>query len=70
MIELTRQRQSMGWTKRELGARADLHPARVGTIENQRVRPYAVELERLRKALGYAGEAEDLLREVDQERRV
>ena len=67
MIELTRQRESFGWTKRELGARSELHPARVGVIENGRVKPYPVELERLRKALGYGGDAADLLAEVDRE---
>ena len=69
MIELTRQREAFGWTKRELGARADLHPARVGTIENGRVVPYHVELERLRRALGYIGEAEDLLKDVNDDDR-
>ena len=64
MLELTRQREGFGWTKRELGARADLHPSRVGVIENGRVRPYPVELERLAKALGYHGQPEDLLEGV------
>ena len=65
MIELTRQREAFGWTKRELGARAELHPARVGTIENKRVSPYPVELERLARALGYYGDPADLVREVE-----
>ena len=65
MIELTRQREAFGWTKRELGQRADLHPARVGSIENARVRPYPPELERLARALGYHGDPADLVREVE-----
>ena len=65
MIELTRQREAFEWSRRELGQRASLHPARVGQIENQRVRPYPPELERLARALGYRGPAEDLVREVE-----
>ena len=65
MIELTRQRESFGWNKRELGQRADLHPARVGSIENGRVRPYPPELERLARALGFHGDPADLVREVE-----
>jgi len=65
MLEITRQREGFGWTKRELGQRADLHPSRVGVIENGRVKPYPVELERLARALGYHGEPADLVREVE-----
>lgn len=65
MIELTRQREGFGWTRRELGARADVHPNRVGSIENQRVRPYLPELERLARALGFHGDPADLTREVE-----
>ena len=68
MLELTRQRERWRWTRRELGARSNLHPNRVGQIENERVRPYPVELERLARALGYAGEPAGLLEEVDDER--
>jgi transcriptional regulator with XRE-family HTH domain len=64
MIELTRQRESLRWTRRELGARSDLHPARVGTIENGRVRPYDVELARLARALGWTADPAELLEEV------
>jgi len=64
-MELTRQREAFGWTKRELGARADLHPARVGVIENGRVIPYPVELERLARALGFKGEPAALIEEAD-----
>ena len=65
MIELTRQREGLAWSKRELGQRADLHPNRVGQIENERVRPYPVELARLARALGYHGDPADLVREVE-----
>lgn len=67
MIELTRQRERFGWNRRELGQHADLHPARVGQIENERVRPYPPELERLAHALGWSGAPVGLLKEVDRE---
>jgi transcriptional regulator with XRE-family HTH domain len=67
MLELTRQREAATWTKMELGRRARLHPARVGQIENGRVRPPAdsVELQRLAKALQYGADPKDLLEEVE-----
>jgi transcriptional regulator with XRE-family HTH domain len=67
MLEVTRQREAAGWTRMDLGYRAGLHPARVGQIENGRVRPPAdsVELQRLAKALRYAGDPKDLLDEVE-----
>jgi transcriptional regulator with XRE-family HTH domain len=64
VIELTRQREAFGWTRRELGARAEVHPNRVGAIENLRVRPYPPELERLARALGYHGDPGGLVEEV------
>lgn len=67
MIALTKAREAAGWTKRELGARADLHPSRVGSIENERVRPYDVELGRLARALKWTGDPSALLEEVDHE---
>ena len=64
MIRLTVEREAAGWTKRELGARSDLHPVRIGQIENLRVRPYDVELQRIARALDYHGDPSDLVREV------
>ena len=63
---LTRERLARGWTKTELGRRARLHPARVGTIENGRVVPYDVELRRLAKALSWRAEPVRLLDEVEE----
>lgn len=68
MIALTKEREAAGWTKRELGARATLHPARISVIENQRVRPYDVELARIAAALGWPGDPSCLLEEVDDAR--
>jgi transcriptional regulator with XRE-family HTH domain len=67
MLELTRQREAAGWTRTELGRRARIHPARVGQIENGRVRPPAdsVELRRLVRALRFRGEPGDLLEGAD-----
>ena len=64
-IELTKQREAKGWTKRELGAVSNLHPARVGVIENGRVVPYDVELLRLARALNWQGDPRDLLKSAE-----
>jgi len=63
---ITKERLERGWTKTELGRRARLHPARVGTIENGRVVPYDVELRRLARALHWPGEATALVDEVEE----
>jgi transcriptional regulator with XRE-family HTH domain len=67
MLRLAQERKAAGWTKMELGRRAYIHPARVGQIENGRVRPPAdsVELQRLATALHYEGDPKDLLSEAD-----
>ena len=68
MIVLTKLREAAGLNKRQLGARSDLHPTRIGVIENQRVRPYDVELARIAAALGFEGDPHGLLEEVSNER--
>ena len=65
-IVLTREREARGWNKRQLGAVADLHPSRVGVIENGRAKPYPVELERLARALFWTSDPAGLLEEVDR----
>jgi transcriptional regulator with XRE-family HTH domain len=69
MIALTRAREAAGLNRRQLGAAADLHPIRVGAIENERVRPYDGELARLAAALDWPGDpAALLLEELDDAR--
>jgi len=64
MMMLTRVREAAGLTRARLGAEATVHPARVGQIENRRVRPYDVELARIAAALDYSGDPATLLDEV------
>jgi len=61
--KLTQEREKRAWSRWELAIQARIHPARVGAIENGRVVPYAVELERLAKALGLSN-PDTLLDEV------
>ena len=67
MIALTKAREAAGLNKRQLGAKSELHPSRIGTIENQRARPYDVELARIAAALAWPGDPAALLEEVDRE---
>jgi ribosome-binding protein aMBF1 (putative translation factor) len=64
MLKLTVERETRDWSRTELGRRARIHPARVGQAERGRVVPYPVELARLAKALGWAGDPAALLDEV------
>lgn len=64
---LTRERETRGWSKSELGRQARLHPARVGQGENGRAVLYDVELARLAAALGWTGDPAALLEDVDHE---
>lgn len=67
-LRLAHLREEKGWTRARLGAKAGVHPARVGQMELLRLVPPAesVELLRLARALGLpAAEADTLLDEVD-----
>jgi ribosome-binding protein aMBF1 (putative translation factor) len=70
VIELTRQRQIAGITKMELSRRSNVHPSRVTAIELQRAIPRrdGAELIRLATALGFHGDAAELLDPVDETR--
>lgn len=67
MLRLTELRETRHETKAEVGARAKVHPAHVGAIENGRLVPRedSVILGRLARALGWKGEPRDLLEKVD-----
>jgi ribosome-binding protein aMBF1 (putative translation factor) len=54
MKVLTRERERHAWTRWELAIRSRVHPSRIGAIENGRVVPYPVELERIAQALDIA----------------
>lgn len=71
MRRLRQEREARGWTRFELGARAHVHPPRLGQIENGRATPApgSVELRRLAAALGHDGEPFGLLDEVRDESR-
>jgi transcriptional regulator with XRE-family HTH domain len=69
MKKLQRLRESCGLTRQQLGARAGVHPARVGAIENGRETPLpgSKTLQRLATALGLpVGRASDLLAEDER----
>jgi hypothetical protein len=65
---LTEGRLAANLSCAQLGYMAKVHPARVGAIESGRFTPPvdSVELQRLAKALGYAGTPGDLLSEVEE----
>ena len=56
-----------GITRREVAARAELHPSLIGQFENGRATPPpdSVELARWAEALGWAGSPAALLDEVE-----
>ncbi len=72
MRRLRLEREARGWTRFELGARAHVHPPRVGQIENGRATPApeSVELRRLAAVLGHAGDPASLLDDVGDESRL
>lgn len=71
MKRLRVEREARGWTRFELGARADVHPPRVGQIENGRATPApeSVELRRLAAVLGHGGDPAWLPDELGDEAR-
>lgn len=65
MLAITRERLAKGWTKAGLAHRARIDQSRVGRIEAGRDRPYAVELRRIARALGWKSDPTTLLDLVD-----
>jgi transcriptional regulator with XRE-family HTH domain len=65
VIQLTRARREKGLNKTRLGQLSTVHPAMIGQIECQRLVPYPKTLRRIAEALGWEGDPEDLLKEVN-----
>ena len=61
---ITVERMKKDWSRAELGRQSRVHPARVGAIENDRVRPYDVELARIAAALEWTDDPRVLLTEA------
>lgn len=65
-LRLTVERERRAWTRSELARRARMSNADVGKIEARRIVPYASQLLKLRDALAYAGDPDELMQEVDR----
>ncbi len=52
MTEIKRVREARGWSRAELARRANLNATTVSLIENGRLLPYPLQLEKLARALG------------------
>ena len=61
---ITVERMKKEWSRTELGRQLRVHPARVGQIENDRVRPYDKELARIAAALEWPADPRELLAEA------
>ena len=62
---LTRERKARGWSRLELGRRAQLASGDVGQFETGRIVPYAGQLQRICLALGWAEDRAIKLLEED-----
>lgn len=62
MYRLTMERERRGWSRAELGRRANIHPADIGKFESGRLVPYPSQQSRLAQAIGIS--AEKLFEEV------
>lgn len=68
VIRLQELREQRSWSRAELARRSELNPATVGGIENGRLRPYQVQLEKLAAALDVpVTEAHTLVHSVEVE---
>jgi transcriptional regulator with XRE-family HTH domain len=69
MLRLTEERQRRGWSQARLARAARIDQAMMSRIEGGKLRPYACQLRRLARALGWpAGRADELLADVAGER--
>jgi len=65
MIRLKQLRQARGLSGQAVCRLALINPSTLSQIESGRLRPYAGQLEKLKVALGYDGDADELLDEVE-----
>lgn len=49
MKRITKERQKRNLTKTQLGFKLEIHPARIGKIENGKAKPYKPSQEKLEK---------------------
>lgn len=64
-LALEKERVDRGWSKAELARRARMNPSTVGLVEAGRLVPYPTQIGRLARALGWQGQPEDLLADVE-----
>ena len=64
MKKLQQEREARGWSRSELARRARMANSTVGAIESGRLVPYQSQLEKLSKALDWAGDDPELLEET------
>lgn len=66
MLRLQAERERLGLSRSEIARRAGMHPSTVSQIEALYIgKPYPSQLEKLRAAIGYAGDAAELLDDVE-----
>jgi len=66
MLRIQKLREAKGLSQSALARIALMHAATVGQIESRYIgRPYQSQLDKLAVALEFAGDTEDLLKEVD-----
>lgn len=64
MINMTRARERIGWSKLRLSQEARVSPSVVGMAEAGRRTPYPPELARIKDALRWQGAPDELLQDV------
>jgi ribosome-binding protein aMBF1 (putative translation factor) len=64
MIVIEAQRSTKGWRKSDLARAARIQAGVIGWIEEGRFRPYDSQLHKIADALGWEGDPNELLDEV------
>jgi transcriptional regulator with XRE-family HTH domain len=65
MYRLEKLRLGLGISKSEIARRAGMQAPHVGLIISGRLKPYPIQLAKISKALGWSGDPEELMDEVD-----
>lgn len=65
MLKLSLVRRESGLSMSALARRAEMHVSSISQIENGRLTPYPTQMEKIAKALDWAGDVEELFAEAE-----
>ena len=65
MILMKKLRKEKGWSGSRLAREAEMNQSSISQIENGRINPYPIQIEKIAKALNWQGDPQELFAETE-----